>query len=368
MKITTIIIGILLAGILFSNADNWSISHPSVVALQSADPSDITMAESTYSNAVVAFNLVGIPPARKNQVSHVGMQAFDTLSFGKIKPNIPAAQRIINATNILNELATNQFALHIPADGINSSNRVWFNVVRAYLGLGDTNAANLAASNIQVGAGIGAGPKVRALIYLGYKAQALNLAEAATNQNSAQRFITVNNILEGTGFSESIFNNTNLWENYVTNLNGRARIRDLVVGCLTDNFPSAKSERESAKLQLMWLRVNAGNDTNKVTQLRKFLRKIAGDASPATQHEARSIGWLRGFHRSLSATMPDPKEPSTPIGPTPTTNSVGRILEGEDVLFGLRKPDMHSSWGYIYKNYGFTKEQAERWKTNYLRK
>jgi hypothetical protein len=108
----------------------------------------------------------------------------------------------------------------------------------------------------------------------------------------------------------------------------------------------------------MWLRVEAGNSTNKVTQLRRLLREVAR-ITPVNGSTAEFIGWLRGFHRRLTFSMPDDSDPTAfNYHPQDGRLRLDERMDTAATLAGVTPPYRNSVWGERWKR-GLTPEEAE---------
>lgn len=367
MKITLNIIGLLLAGALTLTAQSWSPSHPSVQALQSMVPLPNYLtrqnADTVISNAQVVVALADVPAATATNIALMGMYALkqQTIWAANAYPRGHQDQIALLNTALV-QASTNIMAPLAYREQLALSNRSLVLLTWNYNVNGNTSAANTAKNAIIVDSfGQGATEKIEAMGILGLKAQALNTAEGVlTNANTTANvaYNLQRAVVNATGFTPIIYRNTALWDNYRDSLGAATnRLRSMVVYCLT-NFPvSQQFMGDSAKLQLQWMRVEAGNNTNRVTQIRRLIRQVA-NITPVTESTASFLGWLRGFHRVLTFAMPDESDPTALTVPRlKAPRTVDDIMEAEDILADVEPPYRNSVWGERWAA-GMTPEEA----------
>lgn len=352
----------LLPG-LTNGQTNWAVTHPDVVAVKQTPVSRAT-AEAVFAAAVRVFALTNVPAAERTNVAVKAEQAFAVQTRLRAESLPAGTNRVPVYAGALAELATHSFTAYAGKQAGTCSNEFLEQLVVNHLAAGQTNLANQARNRMLVDSvtGWGIGHWVRAQFRLGNPASALNQAETMLRNGTIDEVTAYgiqNIVLAGVGFSAKVYQQPAQWESHIQQLpGGKARLKEMVEYCLT-NFPAVTAAQcASAKLQLLWLRVEAGDSTNRVTKLRRLLRTVA-KTTPVNEKTADFLGWLRGFHSSLKFSMPDESDPTAFHSDTPQRRlTVDERMDRAATLAGVTPPYPHSTWGERFRR-GLTPEEAE---------
>lgn len=208
--------------------------------------------------------------------------------------------------------------------------------------------------------------KIELLFAAGKPAQALNVAEAATNSAGCDNIASLAAVLNGIGWRGAMVQQplSDAAQAFITNVEAPVQVRRFIRTAVSQgspqDWPNYYIRIERA---LLYLRADAGTNLTEITRLRRLIRQVS-DAIPLTENSVQLKAKLRAWHRDLKFTNPDPSDPEANATPRKDTGPLAERMLAMDGLYNVAelpahvpKPYPHSVWGEKFKR-GLTDEEA----------